>query len=140
MSGRKIQDPRSKIQGSSKFQIPNRAANYPGALCLRLPWSLELGAWCFLSCLIQPTRAKNRRLDHARNLDVAKTVSLVSGKINGANRDALAKDMDLRDVVREVPALGRLERRSRRSPANCLESVQNVRFDNTQFQLHIGWQ
>src|SRR5947207_1301938 len=43
--GKKIQDPRPKIQGSSKHQAPNASERAPGWI-LEFGSSLDLGAWC----------------------------------------------------------------------------------------------
>src|SRR5204862_672717 len=68
-------------------------------------------------------------------LDDAKAFSLVSGKSNRANRDALAEKMDLRNVIGEIAALGLSV-----GAADGFEAIQNVRLDDAQFQFQVGGQ
>src|ERR1051326_8531320 len=42
MLGGKLQTPNFKLQGNTKFQIPNESLGGFGAWCLKLLWSLEL--------------------------------------------------------------------------------------------------
>src|SRR5438552_4080558 len=57
--------------------------------------------------------------------------SLINRKINRANRDALPKEMDLRDVVREIIELGD-------RVADGLAPVQNVRLEDAQLHFHVS--
>src|SRR6266404_4877052 len=99
MCEQKIQDPRSKIQGSAKIQVPTApvVARF-GAWSLELLWILALGSWILIS------------------------FSLIRRKINGADGDTLAEEVDLGNMVRQVALL-----RDRIVGADGFESLQDVR-------------